>query len=362
MQNQKGTSRRGVLAGIGGAPLIVAGAVGAAQAQPRGGTGGGRGGANQETFRPLAAPSPAPSTPPLALVSRHVQWTSVEEGAEVAKAAGFDAIAWTVRPGAHIEPADVEKGLPAAVAAGKKLGLSTPMVITAIGDIGAPRIESILGTMQALGIQRYRAAAPRYVYDADFAQQYDVFRGKLEALAKLNERFGTTAMFHTHSYANTIGGSGWDLWMAMKDIDPRFMGINYDIGHTTAKGGAGWMDSSRAARRHIKALSVKDFLWRKRTDVSADTWPWQTEFLPPGTGMVNFIDFFKTMYGFGFDGPIETYFEYKVPVLGSDKMMDMLGTNFGQWKLEIPKDVFAGYITRDVAFYRARLKQAGYSA
>lgn len=359
MDDQNGPSRRGALAALGGAPLLIGDLAGAARAQDRGGD---RRAAAPTAFQPLPAPDPPPKTPPLALVSRHLQWTSVEEGAEVAKAAGFDGVAWTVRPGAHIEPADVERGLPAAVAAGKRLGLDTPMVITSIGDVSAARVEAILGTMRSLGIQRYRAAAPRYVYDADFGQQYDAFRAKLEALAKLNERFGATAMFHTHSYANTIGGSGWDLWMAMKDIDPRYIAINYDIGHTTAKGGAGWMESSRAARRHIKAVSVKDFLWRKRTDVDADTWPWRTEFLPPGEGMVNFADFFKTMHGLGFEGPVETYFEYKVPIPGSDKMMDMLGVNFGQWRLEIPKELFAGYLKRDVAFYRAHLKKAGYLA
>src|SRR5204863_2657603 len=40
--------------------------------------------------------------PQLAMVSRHVQWTSMEEGAAVAAEAGFRAIAWTVRRGAHM--------------------------------------------------------------------------------------------------------------------------------------------------------------------------------------------------------------------------------------------------------------------
>ena len=36
------------------------------------------------------------------------------------------------------------------------------------------------------------------------------------------------------------------LWMLMRDLDPRYVGLNYDIGHVTAKGGNGWRESIRA--------------------------------------------------------------------------------------------------------------------
>lgn len=360
MKDPKSTSRREALGLFGALPAAAAlVTAGAARAQAR----GERSAGSRQPSAPQAAPgsaSPA-SAPPLAIVSRHLQWTSIEDGIQVAKAAGFPGIAWTVRPGAHIGAAEVETALPRTVKLTADAGLATPMIITNIGDVTAPRIEAVLGTMQKLGIRRYRAAAPRYNYTSDFAPQYDDFRRKLEALAKLNERFDTVAMFHTHSYANTIGGSGWDLWMLMKDLDPRYVGINYDIGHTTAKGGAGWRESLRAAHRHVRAVSVKDFLWRRRSDVQGDAWPWQTEFVPPGQGMVNFPEFFRTIKELGFDGPVETYFEYKVEMPGQAKPMDMLGTNFGQWKLEIPREQFIGYLKRDVDFYKGHMQRAGYT-
>jgi len=58
-----------------------------------------------------AQASDSSEKPRLTLVSRHVQWTSMEEGAAVAAEAGFPAIAWTVRSGAHMEPANVERDL-----------------------------------------------------------------------------------------------------------------------------------------------------------------------------------------------------------------------------------------------------------
>ena len=46
------------------------------------------------------------------LVSRHVQWTSVEGAIQVAAEAGFDAIEWNVRTGGHVPPDRVEQELP----------------------------------------------------------------------------------------------------------------------------------------------------------------------------------------------------------------------------------------------------------
>ena len=98
--------------------------------------------------------------PYLALVSRHVQWTDAETGIAIAKAAGFPAILWTVRRGAHIEPAGVEKELPRIVRLTREAGLETPMIITAIGDEGSDNGEAILATMQGLGMHAYRRGRP----------------------------------------------------------------------------------------------------------------------------------------------------------------------------------------------------------
>ena len=68
----------------------------------------------------------------LCLVSRHLQWTNMEEAVAVAAEAGCKAIAWTVRQGAHMVPADVERDLPKAVDLAHKAGLDTPMLITAL--------------------------------------------------------------------------------------------------------------------------------------------------------------------------------------------------------------------------------------
>jgi sugar phosphate isomerase/epimerase len=289
--------------------------------------------------------------PYLALVSRHLQWTGPENGILVAKEAGFPAILWTVRRGAHIDPADVETELPRIVKLTRAAGLEAPMVITAIENANSQNIETILATMQQLGIRFYRAAAPRYDYKSPFAPQYADFQRKLAAIAKLNEKYGTTAAYHTHSYANTIGGSAWDLWMLMKDLDPRYVGLNYDIGHVTAKGGAGWRESIRAVGPYLHSVSIKDFYWEKEPGVPAGQWPWRCRFVRPGDGMIDFSDFFRYLQEIQFKGPMENYFEYTVDVPGQSKPFDMLGTDYKKWKLEMPQASFVDYLKRDVGFY-----------
>lgn len=293
----------------------------------------------------------APTAPRLALVSRHIQWTTAEHGLDIAKQAGFPAIIWTVRRGAHIDSSNVATELPRIVEMTRRAGLDTPMVISDVGNIDSAGAEALFATMQKLGIRLYRAAAPRYRYDAPVQPQLDDFRRKLAALAKLNEKFDVSAAFHTHAYADTIGGSAWDLWMLMNDLDPRYIGLNYDIGHVMAKGGAGWRESVRAVGPYLHSVSIKDFLWEKLANAIDGQWPWRTRLVAPGGGMVNFPDFFRYLQSIGFGGPLETYFEYVVSVPGLAKPFDMLGTDYGKWKLEMPEGMFVDLLRRDVSFY-----------
>src|SRR5262245_34468109 len=69
--------------------------------------------------QPTAPAAPAPLRK-LAIVSRHLEWASMEEGAAAAAEAGFDAIAWTCRSAAHILPENVERELPRAVEIAKQ--------------------------------------------------------------------------------------------------------------------------------------------------------------------------------------------------------------------------------------------------
>jgi len=300
------------------------------------------------------------SRPGLAIVSRHLQWTDWRDGIDVAKAAGYSGIAWTVRPGAHVEPENVRDELPRIVEATRAAGMSVPMIITQIGNVRAPHVERMLEVFQSLGIRHYRGGAPRYDYSRVFAAQYPEMKASIEELAELNRKYDTKALLHTHSSAGSVGGAGWDLWMLMKDIDPRYIGMNFDIGHIVARTTSGWQDIARAAGAHIGALSLKDVKWVQTDRGSSDEWPWEREFTLPGDGMVDYPRFFEYFRDSGFSGPIEVYHEYMANIPGTSNSFNMLGSNYGSWDLEVSREHFISLLKRDVDFYRNTAAKVGY--
>jgi sugar phosphate isomerase/epimerase len=289
----------------------------------------------------------------LAIVSRHLEWASMEEGAAAAAEAGFKAVAWTCRNAAHILPENVERELPRAMDIARQNGLTVPMLITNINAVTSARAEATLDTMRKAGITRYRAPGYSYDLSREMLPQWDAMRQRLDGLAKLNEKYGTTAMFHTQSGEGSVGGGLWDLWTLVKDYPTNLLAINYDIGHATVRGGTEWVTTARFAHRHIKALSLKDMRWIKRADAQPNQYAWRHEFVVPGTGMVNFRDIFNYFKSVDFDGPMEMYYEYMVD-LGGGRSMNMLGSRIG-WKLEMPKAQFISLMKRDVEFYRGVL-------
>jgi L-ribulose-5-phosphate 3-epimerase len=335
-------SRRDVLKVLGAAPL-AASAASVASAQ--------------STQSRTAATQPAETH--LCLVSRHVQWTSVEEGAAAAAEGGCKAVAWTIRAGAHILPGNVDRELPRAVAAARNAGLQTPMVITAIVDAQSERAEAILDAMRNLGIRHYRAPSFRYDYNQELLPQLEALKPRIAGLAQLNEKYGTTAMYHTHSASGNIGGGVWDLWMILRDFDPQLVGLNYDLGHATIRGGTGWVETSRFAHRHVRGLSLKDFRWVKGGGTGRGTGGWSAEMVPGGEGMVDFKGMLAYFKSAGFAGPVELYQEYSVTVAGRAEPVNMLGTDYGTWKLEMPRAQWVSLLERDVTFYSSALRDAG---
>lgn len=301
------------------------------------------------------ADSPEPQAaagwnPSLVLFSRHLQWTEVEPGIEFARRAGFDGIGWTVRPGAHMLPENVEKTLPAAVNLTRKAGLSAPILTTAILDDRSPRVEAILETMKGVGITSYRAAVFRWDYQRDFREQMNEMTARIARLAKLNEKYGVTALYHTHAYPGLVGGAVWDLWTMVRDFDPSVIAINYDIGHATVRGGPGWYDSVHAARKHVRGVTLKDFQW-VHFPARPFTGSWSPKYCRPGDGIVDFPGFFRYLKETRFAEPIELYFEYDLYPAGGAPV-NLLGTDFGKWKLEISQREFLDVMKRDLALYR----------
>ena len=286
----------------------------------------------------LAAP---PARLQIGIVSRHLQWTSLEDAIDLAKTAGYDAIEWNVRSGGHVPPERVEQELPRAIELTRKAGLAVPMITTSIQDAASAHTEAILRTAHGLGVKFYRGGQYfRYDYTRPLAPQIEALKPRIETLVALNRKYQMTWAYHTHSGLGNIGGNVWDIWSAIKDFDPAVIGLNYDTAHTTIRGGNGWGDAARIAMSHIRCLAIKDARWERGADGR-----WAHEYVPLGEGLVDLTTRFQLLKAGGFNGPVNVHFEHN----------NLLGTDVGTWKLPISRQQFLAIIRQDLDRVRAAM-------
>ncbi len=363
--NKQLKSRREALKILGTAPFVAAARV-QAQGEGRGQGRGGRGRGPIHFDGPLTpSPTAIPGGEPLlTLYSISLQWADYDEAAATAAEAGWPAIGWTVRGGGHVLPENVARDLPKAVAAAKKAGLQVPIIITPIRDAEVPYAEAYLDTMNKLGLRYYQAPPlGQYDYTKDLQPQLDVWKSRIEALGKLNEKYGTTAVYHTEGGAGNIGGGGWDLWLTIKDFDPKYIAMDLGLGHCTMKGGPEVWELIRFAHKSILSIAANDIRWAKKTDPvqgprrsdPSPDWPWAAEYVVPGTGMVNFKAAFDYLKAIGFAGSILHYSEYFVDVPGASRPVSILRPNVPK---DMPKDLYISNVRRDHDFYRNLIAQA----
>src|SRR5580692_3486448 len=224
----------------------------------------------------------------VAIFSKHLQFLRGEALATGAAEIGFDGIDLAVRKGGHVEPERVRQDLPNLVAIIRSHGLEVPMLTTDIVDAETPHAEDVLKVMTELGIHHYRWNNFRYDADRPIARQLDDLKPRVAKLAALNSRYQAGAMYHTHSGIGLVGASIWDLYILLKDFDPKAVGVNYDVGHAVIEGGVGgWIDSFQILGPHLRGIAVKDFVWAE--DSSGN---WKPQWKPLGEGMVHLPQFF----------------------------------------------------------------------
>jgi sugar phosphate isomerase/epimerase len=280
----------------------------------------------------------------VAIFSKHLQFVEGEELAKTSAELGFDGIDITVRKGGHVEPERVKQDLPRLVAIIKKQGLDVPMVTTDIADVETPFAEDVIRTASELGTRYYRFGAFKYTADKPYTAQLDGFKPRLAKLAALNARYQSCAIYHTHSGVGLVGASIWDLHEIMRDLDPKSVGINYDVGHATIEGGlGGWINSFRISGAHLRGIALKDFAWTK--DARGK---WQAQWKPIGEGMVRFPEFFGMLAETPFAGPVQVHYEYP---LG--------GASNGARTLTMPRAEVLAAMKKDLGMIRGYMGKAG---
>jgi sugar phosphate isomerase/epimerase len=247
----------------------------------------------------------SPGEYPIIAFSKAFQHLNYEDTADLVADVGWSGIECTVRKGGHVVPERVEDDLPKMVEALKKRGRAVTMMATDILTADEPLTGRGLRTAAKLGIRYYRLKGQAYRADQTLPAQIQQRKTELRDLAAFSRELGVCGGFQNHSGSNLIGAPVWDIYELIKDLDPRAMGICFDIGHATIEGGYAWPLHARLMAPFFAVVYVKDFLWQKVRN------NWEAAWCPLGDGMIN-RSFFKFLKQTSFRGPISQHHEYEI--------------------------------------------------
>jgi L-ribulose-5-phosphate 3-epimerase len=243
--------------------------------------------------------------------SKLFQFLNYDQLSEVFAAAGLDGIDLTVRPDGHVEPENVRVDLPKAVKAARNQGIEVYMMTTAITDAESKLNEEVLKTAASLGVKYYRLGYLNYDYSKTIPDNMDNARKILEKLAILNEKTGIHGAYQNHHQQPRIGSAVWDLWYILRDINPEWVSIQYDIWHAVIEGYSSWSDGLRLLSPYIKTRCIKDFTWIKQDGKMIP------EAVPLGEGLIDFDAYFRLLKELDLISDTSLHIEY--PVLSNEE-------------------------------------------
>jgi Xylose isomerase-like TIM barrel len=349
-----------------------------------------------------AATLAAPRKLILDAYSRNLHWLrTADEVAEAAIEITCGGVMPTVGTGgAHVDLARVATDLPAFVNTIRKHGLRVKQIRGGGQTAVDASVEALVGTMGQLGVTHYWLGTDNYDLTRPIMPQLDAIKTKVDAFVKLNQKHGTTLMYHTRAGANAVGSVVWDLLYVFKDFDPKHVGLHWDTGHMALHGPM-WETLMRTAGPYVVGMSWKDRSWAQNLGYAGETGPfpgpqpaagaaargrggagraggrgggrgggrsgdlsgvprplagsafarggmWTSPEVPMGTGLVNIFKYAQVLHDIGFDGPMELEAEY--PLGGSDT---------GATTLTLPRIQVLGSLKRDVLTIRAAIEQSG---
>lgn len=266
-----------------------------------------RGLAAEKKAKAPAAPAPAPMTgspTTIHVFSKPLHWLSLTDTAKMIAEAGFGGIDYTVRvPQGHVLPERVQEDLPRAIDAAHAAGLKVEMITTEISSVRDPHAETVLRTAAKLGVKYYRLGTWNYDLKLGVMGTLEKLKPTFKELAALNQSLGIHGAIQNHA-GTRVGSALWDSYELLRDIDPRWLGVQYDIRHATAEGGQSWSLPLRMLAPWITCTDIKDFKWEQTPGKAV------IENVPVGEGIVPFDAYFKVVRELNIRGPISVHLEY----------------------------------------------------
>ena len=272
---------------------------------------------------------------PIHVFTKCLQFLDYNELADVLAKQGFDGADLAVRRGGQVLPENVTTDLPKVMKALRSAGVDSEMIVTNINNADDPLTKPVLKTMADLGIRYYRMGYINYDNKKSVPENLDEFKIAFEKLEKLNRTYGVTANYQNHS-GTRVGGPVWDLYHLLKDRDPEFIGVQYDIRHAVVEGGASWPLGMKLLAPWIRTTDIKDFIWKKN-----ENGDWKITNVPLGEGMVDFDSYLKMYKSYNIEAPVSIHYEY-----------DLGGAEHGDKEPTMSREEIYSWLKKDITFLK----------
>ncbi|GAA4432487.1 TIM barrel protein [Bremerella cremea] len=247
----------------------------------------------------LSAEEAKPSRWKVITFTKFLQPLSYDQMADAIAEIGFDGIEAPIRRRGHIEPEQVADELPKFVEALKKRDLTIDVMTSSINSVDSPNAEETLKVAKELGIPSYRMDYYRYDLKKPILPQLREAGAKLKDLAAMNEEIGIQAVYQNHSGANFMGAPIWDMMQLVRQYDPKYVAMAFDIGHARCEGNMAWPIQWNLVQSHLGSVYIKDF----KGNNGRPEWCSVTEGEMPK-------QFFQLLKESNYQGPISLHVEY----------------------------------------------------
>jgi sugar phosphate isomerase/epimerase len=236
---------------------------------------------------------------------------TIEQTCRRVKAAGFDGLDLTLRPGGHVLPQDAEMGLSRATQIAEREGISISMASTAISDTSSPHAETIFASCAHYGIRKIKLGYWRYQPFGKLVQQLKAAELKLKRLAALGRKYGVLPCVHVHS-GDVLANGGPVLYLILKDFDPAEVGAYVDPMHMTVEGGSsGWEMGLDLLAPWVALLGMKNFRWVENGRDDFGQLRFRPQYTPLADGQAPLPQFMARLKQLNYDGLVSLHSEYK---------------------------------------------------
>ena len=220
--------------------------------------------------RSIPVPALVPTTRKLRMdtYSRTLHWLRTpQDVAAAVREIGNTSVDLTIRAGGgHVDPEKVKTDLPVFVKGLRDGGVDVSMIAPTITDATDANAEAVLDTASQLGIHHYWWGTYRFDETKPYWPQLDALKPKVEAIAKLNEKYGMKGMAHPRDGAGSVSAAFFDLLYVLQNFDPRYVSFQYDTHHLLQAFDSGWVQQLRMGAPYIGG-----FVWKDIAIERADT-------------------------------------------------------------------------------------------